>query len=186
MASLKPTDLIDIAQGALTTQDYTPKVWIDGVKIVDLALHSDDGGHFAEMVRFNDDGTFEQFPDFTPKQQSYSLIVPGAVKAFHLHFNQEDIWFVPPGQRVLIGLVDCRKDSPTRGIINRFVMGDGKAKLLHIPCGVAHGGANIWKEDAMIFYYVTQKFDIKNPDERRLPYDLDGLVPKDFWNMTMG
>ncbi len=65
----------------------------------------------------------------------------------------------------------------------RLVMGGGKAQLLHIPRGVAHGGANIWGQPATILYYVNQRFDLNDPDERRLPWDIVGA---DFWQMTPG
>ena len=183
MDPLHPDSLSDTAQAALSTQDYTPKQRIDGVQIIDLRLMADDGGEFAELVRFNDDGSLEAFPQFTPKQASYSRVEPGAIKAFHLHFNQEDVWFIPPAHRMLIGLIDCRKGSPTEGVSMRFVLGNGKAQLLYIPRGVAHGGGNIWADEGMIFYFVNQKFNLENPDERRLPWDHLG---EDFWKLTMG
>ena len=65
----------------------------------------------------------------------------------------------------------------------RLVMGSGKAQLLYIPGGVGHGGANIWREPATILYYVSQQFDLNDPDERRLPWDMLGA---DFWQMTPG
>lgn len=183
MDSLNPDSLSDSARSVVFTQDYTAKPRIDGVQIIDLRLMGDDGGNFAELVRFNDNGSLEALPDFTPKQASYSLVLPGAIKAFHLHYNQEDVWFIPPAHRMLIGLVDCRKGSPTEGVSMRFTMGAGKAQLLYIPRGVAHGGGNIWSNDGMIFYFVNQKFNLENADEHRLPWDHLG---EDFWKMTMG
>lgn len=167
----------------LTTQEYTKKTPIEGVRIIDLRLMVDDGGSFAELVRLDEEGNLEAIPAFKVRQSSYSLVLPGAIKAFHLHFNQEDVWFVPPTDRLLIGLVDARKDSPTYGQSMRFVMGGCKAQLLYIPRGVAHGGANLWQEPATILYYVNQRFDLNDPDERRLPYDVVGA---DFWTITPG
>ena len=77
------------------------------------------------------------------RQSSYSLVLPGAVKAFHLHFNQEDVWFVPPTDRLLIGLVDARKDSPTYGKPCALSWAAVRRSLLYIPRGVGHGCANI-------------------------------------------
>lgn len=170
-------------QNIVFTQDYSPKEKIEGVQLIDLRLLNDDGGSFAELVRFDEQGNLELIPEFKVRQSSYSEVLPGAVKAFHLHFNQEDVWFVPPTDRLLIGLVDARKDSPTYKKTMRFVMGAGKAQLLYIPRGVGHGGANIWNESATIFYYVNQQFNLQAPDEQRIPWDFPG---KEFWEMTMG
>ena len=183
LQKLAPDDFGPEFQDHLSTQAYGGGKRIDGVKIFDLRLLTDDGGSFAELVRFDESGCLEAVPEFKVRQSSYSLVLPGAIKAFHLHYNQEDVWFVPPTDRLLIGLVDARKDSPTLGETMRFVMGGGKAQLLYIPRGVGHGGANIWQEPATILYYVSQQFDLNDPDERRLPWDLLGA---DFWQMTMG
>ncbi len=183
LEKLSPDDFGPEFQRVLTTQEYGGGTRIDGVKIIDLRLMTDDGGSFAELVRFDESGHLEAVPDFQVRQSSYSQVLPGAIKAFHLHFGQEDVWFVPPTDRLLIGLIDARKDSLTAGATMRFVMGGGKAQLLYIPRGVGHGGANIWQQPATILYYVSQQFNLSDPDERRLPWDIAGA---DFWQMTPG
>ena len=167
----------------LTTQYYGGGKRIDGVQIIDLRLLVDDGGSFAELARFDDRGNLEAIPGFQVRQSSYSLVLPGAIKAFHLHFNQDDVWFVPPTDRLLVGLVDARANSSSYGVTMRFVLGGGKAQLLFIPRGVGHGGANVGLSPATIFYYVNQRFSLQNPDERRLPWDMLG---KEFWQIAPG
>ena len=180
---LTPGDLGPEFQDVITTQEYGKKTPIEGVKILDLRLMVDDGGSFAELVRFDESGNLLAIPEFKVRQSSYSQVLPGAIKAFHLHYNQEDVWFVPPSDRLLIGLIDARRGSPTYNTSMRFVMGAGKAQLLYIPRGVGHGGANIGTEPATILYYVNQHFSLDDPDERRLPWDILG---KDFWQITQG
>ena len=167
----------------ITTQEYPRRPPIDGVQILDLRLLQDDGGSFAELLRFDETGRLLSIPHFQVRQSSYSLVLPGAIKAFHLHFNQDDVWFVPPTDRLLIGMIDARADSPTYRESMRFVMGAGRAQLLYIPRGVGHGCANLGLLPATILYYVNQHFDISDPDERRLPHDLLG---DSFWRMTPG
>ena len=183
LARLSPESLGPDFQPHVTTQQYGGGTKIEGVKILPLNLLTDDGGSFAELVRFDEAGNLEAIPDFKVRQSSYSLVLPGAIKAFHLHFNQDDVWFVPPTDRLLIGLVDARKASPSYKATMRFVMGGGKAQLLYIPRGVGHGGANIGTQPATILYYVNQRFDLSDPDERRLPWD---IVGEDFWAITPG
>ncbi|MDQ2799921.1 MAG: dTDP-4-dehydrorhamnose 3,5-epimerase family protein [Armatimonadota bacterium] len=180
---LSPADFGREFQDKITTQEYGGGTRIDGVQIIDLRLLTDDGGSFAELVRFDEAGNLEAIPSFQVRQSSYSLVLPGAIKAFHLHYTQEDVWFVPPTDRLLIGLIDARQASPTYGKTMRFVMGGGKTQLLYIPRGVGHGGANIWGQPATILYYVSRQFNLQDPDERRLPWDMLGA---DFWQMTPG
>ncbi len=167
----------------VSTQDYSRKTPIGGVQIIELRHMIDDGGAFAEIVRFDEHGRLLQIPEFHVRQSSYSVVLPGAVKAFHLHFNQEDVWFVPPTDRLLIGLIDVRNGSPTCGQTMRFVMGGGKAQILYVPRGVGHGCANIGTTPATILYFVNQHFDLNAPDEHRLPWDMLGT---EFWQITQG
>jgi dTDP-4-dehydrorhamnose 3,5-epimerase len=110
-------------------------------------------------------------------------MLPGTIKAFHLHFNQEDVWFVMPYDRLLIGLFDARENSKTYKQSMRFVMGAGRAQILYLPRGVAHGLANIWQQPANMIYFVNQQFDANQPDEQRLPWDTLGA---DFWEIKKG
>ncbi len=180
---LLPDDLAPEYATVLTTQEYSRKTPIDGVRVLPLNLLTDDGGSFAELVRFDESAHLLALPEFQVRQSSYSLVLPGAIKAFHLHYNQEDVWFVPPTDRLLVGLLDCRKDSPTCGSSMRLVLGGGKAQLVYIPRGVAHGGANIGNQNATILYFVNQHFSLDDPDERRLPWDILG---PEFWQITPG
>lgn len=180
---LSPADLGPDFRDVVSTQDYSPKTRIEGVKVLDLRLGIEEGGSFAELVRFDENGNLLTIPEFKVRQSSYSQVLPGAIKAFHLHYNQEDVWFVPPTDRLLVGLIDARKNSPTYNVSMRFTMGGGKAQLLYIPRGVGHGGANLGTEPATILYYVNQHFSLDDPDERRLPWDLLG---REFWEITPG
>lgn len=167
----------------VSVQDYSKKSPIDGVQIINLNLFVDDGGALAELVRFDDNGNLVQIPEFKVKQSTYSTVLPGVIKAYHLHYNQEDVWYVMPTDRMLIGLFDTRKDSPTYKQVMRFVLGAGRAQLLYIPRGVAHGLANVWQKPAQMIYFVNQCFDVNDPDERRLPWDTLGA---DFWEIRKG
>ena len=178
---LSPADLDPHFASVLTTQSYASTPKIEGVRLVDLRLLTDDGGSFAELVRLTEQGELEAFPGFQVRQSSYSLVLPGAVKAFHLHFGQDDVWFVLPSDRLLVGLVDARRGGEGRS--QRLVLGGGKAQLLYIPRGVGHGAANIGTVPATILYFVNRQFNLNDPDERRLPWDMLGV---DFWRMTPG
>lgn len=179
---MKRTELTREAQKAYSVQSYEKAPTIDGVVMKDMPCFVDDGGYFMELGRF-DLGVSQIFPNFEVRQASYSQVLAGAVKAFHLHFNQEDVWFVPPHERLLVVLSDQREDSATKGTTMRLVMGGGKARLLYIPRGVAHGAANLGLEPASIIYFVNQQFNLESPDEGRLPWDFLGA---EIWDMAKG
>jgi dTDP-4-dehydrorhamnose 3,5-epimerase len=167
----------------LSVQDYTKKAPIEGVQLINLNLFVDDGGALAEIARFDDQGNLQLLPEFKVRQSTYAQVLPGTIKAFHLHYNQEDVWFVMPNDRLLIGLFDARKDSPTYNKSMRFVMGAGRGQILYLPRGVAHGLANIWQQPAQMMYFVNQCFDPEKPDEFRLPWNTLG---DDFWDIRKG
>jgi dTDP-4-dehydrorhamnose 3,5-epimerase len=167
----------------LSVQDYSKKTVIEGVQLINLNMFIDDGGSLAEIVRFDENGNLQILPEFKVRQTTFSQMLPGTIKAFHLHYNQEDVWFIMPYDRLLIGLFDCRKDSPTFNQQMRFVLGAGRATALYIPRGVAHGLANLWSQPANMIYLVNQCFDASEPDERRLPWDILG---EDFWTIRKG
>jgi dTDP-4-dehydrorhamnose 3,5-epimerase len=167
----------------ISTQDYTGKPAISGVEFLALRQFLEEGGDFMEMGRFTTNGELVAKPGFQVTQMNWSRVLPGAIKAFHLHFNQEDVWFIPPTDRVLIGLLDARQDSPTFKQAMRFTLGGGQTRLLYIPRGVAHGAANLGSEPAQVIYFVNQQFSAEDPDERRLPWDTCGA---DFWTIQPG
>lgn len=180
------TDRVRIAEEygrRRTTQSYGTAASIEGVQRIDLPLFSDEGGDFCEIGRFLANGAIEGLVDYQPAQISYSYMEPGTIKAWHLHERQDDLWFVSPHDRLLVGLLDVREGSVTQGVQQRLTLGAGKARLLRIPRGVAHGAANVSGRPASIIYFTDNAFDPDQPDEHRLPYDLLG---EDFWRIIPG
>ena len=172
------------AKRVFQIQSYGATPSIEGVRLVELKRHHDDGGAMTELARLVD-GQLEAFPDFTVRQMNYSEMEPGAIKAFHLHSRQTDVWHVPPSDRLLMVLVDVRRGSPTEGARMRFMMGHGASRLLRIPPGVAHGVRNLGSAPGRIIYFVDVHFsaDPSVCEEGRLPWDYVGA---DVWDMTRG
>ena len=150
--------LNDDAQRAYSVQDYAAPPAIQGVELVDLKRIADDGGNFTE---------------------------PGAIKAFHIHRGQTDVWFVPPGDKMLLVLLDVRAGSPTSSVARRLVLGDGASRLVRIPPGVAHGVKNLAATRGRIIYFVDVQFQAvpAECDEGRLPWDFAGAA---VWDVVRG
>jgi len=167
----------------LTIQHYGHHDQIEGVEVIPLALQGDDGGNFSELARVSN-GQFEGLTvPFNIRQVSMSLLTPGAIKAYHIHKKQDDVWYAAPSDRLIVNLHDLREGSPTFDMHERFVLGGGKNFLLRIPKGIAHGVANMYERDMTLFYFTDQQFSLQDPDEHRLPWDKFGA---DVWDITKG
>lgn len=165
-------------------QAYGPTPTIAGVALVPLTRHADDGGSLTELARLTD-GHPAALADITVRQVNYSEVTAGAIKAFHLHVRQTDVWYVPPGDRMLVVLLDVRRGSPTEGVRMRLMLGDGVSRLLRIPPGVAHGVRNLGPASGRIIYFTDLHFSAEpsSCDEGRLPWDFAGA---DVWEVTRG
>jgi dTDP-4-dehydrorhamnose 3,5-epimerase len=165
-------------------QAYGPRATIDGVEIVNLTRHVDDGGSLTELLRL-DGGQSPALAGFTVRQINYSEVEPDVIKAFHLHARQTDVWYVPPSDRCLMILVDVRAGSKTEGVSQRLVLGAGASRLVRIPPGVAHGVRNLGTATARLIYFVDHHFttDPATCDEGRLPWD---FLKADVWDIERG
>ena len=177
-ANLTIDDIDEQLRDKVYAQDYSKKDGIEGVKITPLTNFPSEEGDFGEIARLDSNGQLEQVPGFKLVQVNRTHLFPGSIKAWHLHFRQDEVWYIPPNRDLFVGLWDVRKNSSTNGQLTRTVLGGGKSELLFIPRGVAHGSANFTLIDVNLFYLVDEKFNIKNPDEMRLPWDAAGA---DFW-----
>jgi len=160
------------AQANYAVQDYAGAASIAGVEFCDLPRFNDDGGSMTELARM-DAGVLQALPDFEARQINYSVLEPLAIKAFHLHKRQSDVWFVPPSDKLLLVLGDVRAGSESEGLVRRYVLGDGNSQLVRIPPGVAHGCRNLRPASpAVIVYFVDVQFSTDaDCDEGRLPWD---------------
>jgi dTDP-4-dehydrorhamnose 3,5-epimerase len=177
-------DFTPDAKRAFHLQSYGPAPVIDGVRLIELKRHADDGGSMTELARLVE-GRPEGLGEFTVKQVNYSEVAPGAIKAFHLHQRQTDVWYVPPSDRLLVVLLDVRTRSRTEGTRMRIVLGHGASRLLAIPPGVAHGVRNLGGETGRIIYFTDLHFSAEPSacDEGRLAWDFAGA---DVWEITKG
>lgn len=178
------TEFNQRAREAYSVQDYSGTREIEGVEIVTLRRFNDDGGAMTELGRF-EGGEVAGLEGFTARQMNYSTMEPLAIKAFHLHRRQTDVWFVPPSDKILLVLADCREGSPTEGQVRRIVLGDGNSRLVRIPPGVAHGCKNLrTAASSAIIYFVDVQFSTDDQcDEGRLPWDHFGA---ELWEVERG
>lgn len=124
------------------------------------------GTHSFYIPRIHDDdrrrGTFDVFS--TPRGDiNYSFIYPGAIAAWHRHKKQTDFWHVIKGS-LKVGLYDEKVKR-----LEWVYMHEADRKTLVIPPMIWHGWRNLDPVETILSYYISEKYDPKNPDEDRAP-----------------
>jgi len=183
MVDLILSDILTKLQKDIFTQDYSKKTIIEGIQIVEAKRIAGEDGTFEDLLRLNETGHMELFPEIQVRQINRSKLLPGSIKAWHLHFKQEDVWYIAPEDHMILGLWDTRENSSTKGKTMKIVMGNGTSKLVVVPRGVAHGVVNVAKESGSIFYFVNNQYNIADADERRIKWDALGAS---FWEVEKG
>jgi dTDP-4-dehydrorhamnose 3,5-epimerase len=134
---------------------------IHGVTTQELVLHSDQRGSLCELLTTRD-GPID------PIVHVYQVTAEvGSVRAWIYHRRQYDRLAFTQG-RFRVALYDIRPDSPTRAMLNVFVLGRERPTLLCIPPYVIHGVQNIGNEVAMFVNMPTRAYRPDEPDKHRL------------------
>ena len=116
---------------------------IDGVKVIPLRTILDERGMVRHMLRRTD-------PHFSEFGEIYfSVIFPGAIKAWHRHREMELNYAVVSGNIKLV-LHDGLKGSPTRGETQEIFMGEDNYVLVKVPPGVVNGFTALGNERAIV------------------------------------
>ena len=134
---------------------------IDGVATKKLRVIPDERGRLMEILRA-DDQLFSRFG-----QVYMTTVYPGVVKGWHYHKKQTDHFAVVKGMAKLV-LYDNRDDSPTKGDINEFFVGEHNPLLVKIPPLVLHGFKCISEEEAICITVPTEVYNYEQPDEFRI------------------
>lgn len=100
-----------------------------------------------------------------------------------LHLKQDDNMVVIKGMAKVV-LYDQRGDSPTKGLVNEFFIGEDNPTLISIPRLVLHGFKAYGSEPAYVVNTVSEPYNHEQPDEFRIdPFDND--IPYD-WALKQG
>ncbi len=136
---------------------------IDGVHIVPLLQIPDERGKVMHMLR-RSDPHFREFGEVY-----FSMVLPGAIKGWHLHERMVINYAVPYG-RIKLVLFDDRPGSPTRGTVQEVFLGQDQYSLVQVPTGVWNGFKGYGPTEAIVCNCATIVHD---PDEivRRDPFD---------------
>ena len=104
---------------------------IAGCEIVRIGANRDERGCLYEIFR-------ESWPGaFAAVQWNACASDAGVVRGAHVHVDYQEFYTLPRG-RVIIGLADIRRTSPTFGKSVQFAWSDRDARAVVVPEGVAH------------------------------------------------
>ncbi len=127
-------------------------------------LFDDDRARRAcDVLGFTGDGTVKMEGDI-----NITWAYPGRVVAWHRHHKQTDHWFVIRGF-LKVGLLD------DQGQVRWVYLGENDRRVLSIPPGIWHGYMVLGEEEAVLMYYITSKYNAKEPDEDRLSLEEAGV-----------
>jgi dTDP-4-dehydrorhamnose 3,5-epimerase len=142
---------------------------IQGVQVIPLTTILDERGMVRHMMR-RTDPHFREFGEIY-----FSVIFPGAIKAWHRHKKMELNYAVVSGNIKLV-LWDGRKGSSTQGQTQEIFMGEDHYVLVKVPPGVVNGFVAIGNERAIVANCATLPHDPAeierlDPFSTQIPYD---------------
>lgn len=131
---------------------------LEGAKLIEPVVHGDHRGFFMESYNeklMHENGIVHNFI-----QDNHSLSAePGVLRGMHYQLN-------PKAQtkliRVISGsiydvIVDIRKDSPTFGQWQGFILSDANKRQLLVPQGFAHGFCTL-AANTQVIYKVDEYY----------------------------
>jgi dTDP-4-dehydrorhamnose 3,5-epimerase len=143
---------------------------LDGVLLLEPAVHGDDRGFFVETFRANVWGELGIDVEFV--QDNHSRSRRGVVRGMHVSVGRGAAKLVRCGRGAIHDvLVDVRRGSPTFGQWEGFDLSDANMHLLYAPVGFAHGfcvlsdtADVLYKQDAYYEPDIDRAFKYDDPD----------------------
>lgn len=126
----------------------------------DLETHSDHRGDLTELFRV------EWQPGPAPVQWNFVRSQKNVLRGVHVHPRHDD-YLVVLQNRMVLGLKDLRRDSPTHNLASIVELEGERLSAILIPHGVAHGF--YFPSDALYLYSVSHYWD--HSDELRCRWD---------------
>jgi dTDP-4-dehydrorhamnose 3,5-epimerase len=130
-------------------------IGIEDCEIVPISENRDDRGLLCEIFR-------QSWPAAFPAVQWNACVSDaGVVRGVHVHIDYHEFYTLPRG-RVVIGLADIRRSSPTFGQSVQFDWTDLDGVAIVVPRGVAH--AVLFEADSVLAFglsdYWRAEFDV--------------------------
>jgi dTDP-4-dehydrorhamnose 3,5-epimerase len=104
------------------------------------------------------------------KQINFVDLKPHSSTDWHCHSIQTDR-IIGLSAEIRLHLYDGRKESPSSGISEIFVLGISQPMMVIFPPGIWHKLTNENEACGAYLNVLEQLYDHQNPDDRRLPAD---------------
>lgn len=143
-------------------------MFLKGVEVRELALHPDARGFFCELYRQDWSSFFSE----DVVQVNLSSTFPGVVRAWHRHARGQVDYFI-----VISGTVQMCAYEASSHELSCVVASDRLPCIVRIPGHYYHGVQAVGNATALLVYGTTRLYDYKDPDEERLPWNTETIVP---------
>jgi len=130
---------------------------LDGLVLIEPQVFGDERGFFVET--FSQDAWRELGVDADFVQHNHSRSSRNTLRGLHFQTSpgQAKLLRCPRG-KIFDVAVDLRKDSPTYGKWEGYVLDDEKHHQLYVPIGFAHGFC-VLSDTADVTYLVSSVYD---------------------------
>jgi dTDP-4-dehydrorhamnose 3,5-epimerase len=130
---------------------------LDGVLLLEPAVHGDDRGFFVETFRANVWGELGIDVEFV--QDNHSRSRRGTLRGMHFQTDPGQAKLVRCARgQILDVVVDLRRDSDTFGRWDGHELDDANQRQLWVPVGFAHGFC-VLTEEADVVYKCSSYYD---------------------------
>jgi len=130
---------------------------LDGVLLLEPAVHGDDRGFFVETFRANVWGELGIDVEFV--QDNHSRSRRGTLRGMHFQTSPGQAKLVRCARgRIADVVVDLRRDSETFGRWDGHELDDANLRQLWVPVGFAHGFC-VLSEEADVVYKCSSYYD---------------------------
>jgi dTDP-4-dehydrorhamnose 3,5-epimerase len=122
------------------TKNHNINTTIKDVAIIPINKYEDSRGSLSVLASFER----KDAPEMSKIEEVYFAEVPkhATIRAGHKHYKTEEIFVILEGSGKFV-FVDDRKDSPTYGKINSFILNGKNKSALFTPIGVYHAWISI-------------------------------------------
>jgi len=148
-----------------TLKNSASQQLVHDVVLHPLKVNADPRGTLTETLKTTWEDVYNP-QDMPFTQMYYSVTKPETARDIdHWHFHpggQQDRFGVISGD-IVVGIYDNRDDSPTKGTLNLFAMGQSQGPegqyLLVVPKRTYHGYVVVSDSDAIMFNYPSRLYD---------------------------
>jgi len=142
---------------------------LEGIQIKPLEIMFDERGFFLELMRKD---WKELLKEDEIIQANLSKSYPGIIRAWHRHLRGQVDYFIALKGALKI----CAYDEESCEL-DEIVSTDSNLQIVRIPGIYWHGFKVVGNRPAWLLYFVNKLYDYGKPDEERILWNSQTIVP---------